>query len=254
MWTTRRAPGRRGPARPVEARRRRIGAARWPPACCRTRYGTRPIRCPRRRPPGSAPTARAGDGGPSSGALESGPANDHPTAVDDTPALSARRDMFLDERGAALRVTWHPERDLVVMSVWHHDRCVGTFRMPVQDVPRLSGLLAAALGDWVDQAEGGSPRPPEGGGPDGPSGGGSGAPGGGGPGAPRGGGPGAPGGGGRGAPSGGGSGGGWGTPEGGGGGGLSVQQRLRLSRPVLRLRGLQHRRRRPPPAQHGRGS
>jgi hypothetical protein len=102
--------------------------------------------------------------------------------------------MFLDERGAGLRVTWHPERDLVVLSVWQGDRCVGSFRMPVQDVPRLSGLLAAALGDWVDQAGAAGPRP----------------------------------------------------PEGGGGGDLTVQQRLRLSRPVLRLRGLQHRRRRPP--------
>jgi hypothetical protein len=115
--------------------------------------------------------------------------------------------MFLDERGAALRVTWHPERDLVVLSVWHDDSCVGTFRMPVQDVPRLSDLLAAALGDWVDQADA------EGGGRGLPWGGGGG---------PR-------------------------PAERGGGGDLSVQQRLRLSRPVLRLRGLQHRRRRPPP-------
>jgi hypothetical protein len=103
--------------------------------------------------------------------------------------------MFLDERGTALRVTWHPERDLVVLSVWQGDRCVGTFRMPVQDVPRLSGLLAAALGGWVDQADSAATQP----------------------------------------------------PEGGGRGDLSVQQRLRLTRPVLRLRGLQHRRRRPPP-------
>ncbi len=65
--------------------------------------------------------------------------------------------MFLDERGAGLRVTWHPERDLVVLSVWHDESCVGTFRMPVQDVPRLSGLLAAALGDWVDQSGGAVP-------------------------------------------------------------------------------------------------
>jgi hypothetical protein len=114
--------------------------------------------------------------------------------------------MFLDERGAGLRVSWHPERDLVVLSVWHGDRCVGTFRMPVQDVPRLSGLLAAALGDWVGQADAGRAQLPA----SGPGGGGS------------------------------------VLPEGGGGGGLTVQQRLRLSRPVLRLRGLQHRRRRPP--------
>lgn len=110
-------------------------------------------------------------------------------------ALSGRRDMFLDERGTGLRVSWHPERDLVVLSVWQGDGCVGTFRMSVQDIPRLSGLLAAALGDWVDQTGGTTP------GPVGP-----------GPGDP--------------------------------GAGLSVQQRIRLSRPVLKLRGIQDRRRR----------
>jgi hypothetical protein len=125
--------------------------------------------------------------------------------------------MFLDERGTGLRVTWHPERDLVVLSVWQGDRCIGTFRMLVQDVPRLSGLLAAALGDWVDQAgpvvgagAGAGPEPRAAGEP--------------GPGVgvePK-----APGG------------------LGVGGARLSVQQRIRLSRPVLRLRGLQHRRRR----------
>ena len=154
--------------------------------------------------------------------------------------------MFLDERGAGLRVTWHPERDLVVLSVWQDDRCVGTFRMSVQDVPRLSGLLAAALGDWVDQAgpdpDPGRPRglgavglglgAPGGAGVPGSSDPGAGAPGAGslGPGA------GAPGAGRDPGPSGGGA--------GGGGVGLSVQRRIRLSRPVLKLRGIQDRRRR----------
>jgi hypothetical protein len=101
--------------------------------------------------------------------------------------------MFIDERGAGLRVTWHPERDLVVLSIWQEDRCVGTFRMPVQDAPRLSGLLAAALGDWVDQL-GGAAR----------------------------------------------------APRGTAGVSLSMPRRLRLSRPVLRLRRLQNRLR--PPA------
>jgi hypothetical protein len=152
--------------------------------------------------------------------------------------------MFLDERGTGLRVTWHPERDLVVLSVWQGDRCVGTFRMPVQDIPRLSGLLAAALGDWVDQA----------GGPPGPETPGWGsritgewdiaAPGTGG-GDPRG-------EGGSAAEVGGsvGEGGSMADMGSGAGGteavgaGLSVQRRIRLSRPVLRLRELQHRRRR----------
>jgi hypothetical protein len=192
--------------------------------------------------------------------------------VENTRALSARRDMFLDERGTGLRVTWHPERDLVVLSVWQDDSCVGTFRMSVQDVPRLSGLLAAALGDWVGQTEasaevagGREGRGPRGGDGEG------GVPLGGGPkgGVPLGGvrlGDVTPGegplgsvplrdvplgdvtlGGGQargGGPLGGGqAGGGSWSGRGVGGAGLSVQRRLRLSRPVLKLRGLQHRRR-----------
>jgi hypothetical protein len=156
--------------------------------------------------------------------------------------------MFLDERGTGLRVTWHPERDLIVLSVWQGDSCVGTFRMSVQDVPRLSGLLAAALGDWVDQTSlipNASGVPGAGGGPGtgtdpGASGGSAVA------GDPRamnareGGGP--RGGGRKGRDHGVG-----GSQPGmsGAGYGLSVQQRLRLSRPVLKLRGLQDRRRRP---------
>jgi hypothetical protein len=72
--------------------------------------------------------------------------------VENARALSTRRDVFLDERGAGLRVTWHPERDLVVLSVWQGDGCVGTFRLAVRDVPRLSGLLAAALDDRAGHA------------------------------------------------------------------------------------------------------
>ena len=196
--------------------------------------------------------------------LESGPRSGHARSVENTSALSARRDTFLDERGTGLRDTWHPERDLVVLSVWQDDSCVGTFRMSVQDIPRLSGLLAAALGDWVDQA-GATPGPgglgpvggPRSGAPGFAGGPGSGAPGfAGGPGSGV---PGFLGGPGPGASritgewelGGPGTvGGGLGVrgedPEASGSleAGLSVQQRIRLSRPVLKLRGMQHRRRR----------
>jgi hypothetical protein len=139
--------------------------------------------------------------------------------VENTSALSARRDMFLDERGTGPRVTWHPERDLVVLSVWQGDSCVGTFRMSVQDVPRLSGLLAAALGDWVDQSGTAPGGPANVGGDPGTEGD---------PGVDD-----------LGIERGSGAG-----IEGDPGVELSVQQRIRLSRPVLKLRGMQHRRRR----------
>jgi hypothetical protein len=65
--------------------------------------------------------------------------------------LPTRRDVFIDQRGAGLRVTWHPEQDVVVLSVWHEDRCAATFRMPIRDVPRRRGLLAASFGDRAGQ-------------------------------------------------------------------------------------------------------
>ena len=72
--------------------------------------------------------------------------------------LPTRRDVFIDQRGVGLRASWHPEQDVVVLSVWHEDHCAATFRLPVQDVPRLSGLLAATLGDWVARASA-APQP-----------------------------------------------------------------------------------------------
>jgi hypothetical protein len=90
--------------------------------------------------------------------LARSPADAHAYAVTNVQGLPTRRDVFIDQRGAGLRVTWHPERDLVVLSVWHDQSCVGTFRMPIQDVPRLSGLLAATLGDWVTRV-GDQPQP-----------------------------------------------------------------------------------------------
>jgi hypothetical protein len=75
------------------------------------------------------------------------------------PGLPTRRDLFIDERGVVLRVSWHPEQDPVVLSVWHDDHCVGTFRMPVGDVARLKGLLSAALVDRLTQASTPQPAP-----------------------------------------------------------------------------------------------
>jgi hypothetical protein len=67
----------------------------------------------------------------------------------DVQPLPRRQEVFVDERGVGLRVTWHPERELVVLSVWHDAVCTGSFRFPVAELPRLSGFLTAAFGDWA---------------------------------------------------------------------------------------------------------
>lgn len=65
--------------------------------------------------------------------------------------LPPRREFFIDQRGAgrALRVTTHPDQDVVVLSIWQDDRCTATFRLGMADCAPLIALLAAALGDQV---------------------------------------------------------------------------------------------------------
>jgi hypothetical protein len=61
--------------------------------------------------------------------------------------LPSTGEVFLDARGdsRSLRVSWHPEADLVVLSLWHAGTCVGTFRLPMVDVPDLIEVLRGGL-------------------------------------------------------------------------------------------------------------
>lgn len=55
--------------------------------------------------------------------------------------------VLVDARGGdrALRVTWHPEAEMVVLSLWRENVCAGSFRIPAADVPALISTLAAGL-------------------------------------------------------------------------------------------------------------
>ena len=57
--------------------------------------------------------------------------------------------VFLDPRGEdrALRVSWHSEADLVVLSMWRENLCVGSFRLAIDEVPDLIDLLRAGLAE-----------------------------------------------------------------------------------------------------------
>ena len=54
---------------------------------------------------------------------------------------------YLDARGGdrALRVSWHAEADVVVVSLWRANVCVGSFRLPADEVPDLVDSLVDAL-------------------------------------------------------------------------------------------------------------
>jgi hypothetical protein len=53
-------------------------------------------------------------------------------------------DLFLDARGPdrAMRVSHHPEREVVVLSLWSGPRCRASFRLPFDAIDRLTELLA----------------------------------------------------------------------------------------------------------------
>lgn len=63
----------------------------------------------------------------------------------------ARRELFVDARGSALRASWYQEEGLAVISVWHGDLCVGTVRLDPQDSARLAQFLVGHLGELAAQ-------------------------------------------------------------------------------------------------------
>ena len=61
------------------------------------------------------------------------------------PALGS---IFLDARGSdrALRVSWHSEADLVVLSIWRDNVCTASFRLSIDEVPELVEMLRVGMG------------------------------------------------------------------------------------------------------------
>jgi hypothetical protein len=61
--------------------------------------------------------------------------------------LPATGSVFVDARGGgrALRVSWHAEVGMVVLSLWRENVCAGSFRVPADEVPALIAALASGL-------------------------------------------------------------------------------------------------------------
>jgi hypothetical protein len=66
--------------------------------------------------------------------------------MDPITSTPPRRALFTDEHGAGMRISWHSEQHLVVVSLWREDLCIGSFRMPPAEAARLAGFIVAHLG------------------------------------------------------------------------------------------------------------
>ncbi len=74
-------------------------------------------------------------------------------AVRPAPKLGS---VFVDARGdeRGLRVSWHSEADVVVLSLWRENVCTATFRLAVEDVPDLIAALTKGLAHGYYSARG----------------------------------------------------------------------------------------------------
>lgn len=64
-------------------------------------------------------------------------------------ALPASGEVFLDARdeGRAMRVSWHQDGELAVLSIWRAGQCVATCRLGRDEVLDLVDSLVRGLAD-----------------------------------------------------------------------------------------------------------
>jgi hypothetical protein len=71
-------------------------------------------------------------------------------------------EVFLDARGngRALRLTWHHDADVVVLSLWRDRVCAGTFRLSTTDVSDFVDALVEGMRDAPVDGETATGFPP----------------------------------------------------------------------------------------------
>jgi hypothetical protein len=64
-------------------------------------------------------------------------------SVSDAAPLPRLGEVFFDVRGnsRSMRLSWYADTGVAVFSIWQGGRCTGTFRLPMDDLPRMVEIL-----------------------------------------------------------------------------------------------------------------
>lgn len=64
-------------------------------------------------------------------------------SASDAAPLPRLGEVFFDVRGSSrtMRLSWYADTGVAVFSIWQGGRCTGTFRLPIDDLPRMIGIL-----------------------------------------------------------------------------------------------------------------
>jgi hypothetical protein len=64
-------------------------------------------------------------------------------SASDAAPLPRLGEVFFDVRGnsRSMRLSWYADTGVAVFSIWQGGRCTGTFRLPIDDLPRMIEIL-----------------------------------------------------------------------------------------------------------------
>jgi hypothetical protein len=62
-------------------------------------------------------------------------------------AVVSRRREFFPTSHSDLRITWHPEADTLVLTLWSGTRCTGSAPLSAADAGRLTAFIACRLAE-----------------------------------------------------------------------------------------------------------
>src|SRR5215469_2047102 len=64
-------------------------------------------------------------------------------SASDAAPLPRLGEVFFDVRGStrSMRLSWYADTGIAVFSIWQGGTCTGTFRLPMDDLPRLMDSL-----------------------------------------------------------------------------------------------------------------